>query len=370
MKVGWIAPLHKKCGIAFYAERYAEALSSYCTVIKLDPEDFVRSGTDFLSALTGCSCVHIQYETSFFLHGRADFYPDLCGRIGLKKIVTLHELYRTVPGVFPREDILGAWPLKAIKRMAWDVRHPHWAAFARHQAAQFHADAVIVHSNFQKEILSDKRFDPDKIVVIPLPIRKSAAAEVFKVNVIRPAVLGATGFINPAYDYELLFRVLEAMTTEWRFIWVGGVRRDEDRRLLRWIEHEIDARGWRDRFTITGWVPDDERDRLLKGMHVFCAFFKERSSSESLGDAIAARTPVIACRIPLTEEISRYGPVLVLAPSEPEAIALTILKTISDKALLQKIEQAQANYSETNSPANCARSLVALYEKLINTGRI
>jgi len=366
MNVGWIAPIDTRCGIAFYAKRYAESLSDFCTVTKLDPQNFLIKRKEFLRALSGCDCVHLQYETSFFLQGHSDFYPDLCKSIRQRKIVTLHELYRTAPGVFPRDALTGPWPLSTVKKIAWDLRHPHWAAFAKHQRKKFYADVVIVHSKFQKEILLERGFPNEKIAAIPLPIRKHAETAVVKDKDALPVVLGATGFINPAYDYELLFEVLEAMTIPWRFVWVGGARRDEDERLLHGINQKIDKREWREKFTVTGWVPDEARDRLLDEMHVFCAFFKERSSSESLADAVGAKTPIIASRIALTEELARFGPVLVLAPSEPDKIAKTITEMIFDKALNQRIKEAQALYGETYSTAACCRRVVDLYEKVVS----
>jgi glycosyltransferase involved in cell wall biosynthesis len=366
MNVGWIAPLNKKCGIAFYARRYADALSGHVRIIESDPDDFCRNRKDFLERMSGCDCVHIQYETSFFLNGRLDFYPELCRKIQGKKIVTLHEVYRRIPSVFPRENIKGTWPLKAIKEIVWDLKHPHWALFTKHLHTSFFADAIIVHSQFQKEILIEKGVDKEKINVVPLPIKVRPEAKVRPWNNALTIELGATGFINPSYDYDLLFKVLECIDRDWRFFWVGGLRRNDDAGLLRWLEQEIEKRGWKQRFTITGWVSDDERDRRLDEMHVFCAFFKDRSSSESLADAIAAKKLIIAGRIPLTEEIAGHGPVLVLAQQEPEAIAQTIWQSLSDKTLLQSIERAQVRYGETYSYAECAKIVVDLYEKVAN----
>jgi glycosyltransferase involved in cell wall biosynthesis len=365
MNVGWIAPLNKKCGIAFYARKYADALSGHVRIIESDPDDFCRNRNEFLDKISGCECVHIQYETSFFLNGRLDFYPELCRRIQGKKIVTLHEVYRRIPGVFPRENIKGMRPLKAIKEIVWDIRHRHWALFTKHLCESFFADALIVHSQFQKEILIEKGVDKEKINVVPLPIKVRPEAKVRPWNNALTIELGASGFINPSYDYDLLFKVLECVDGDWRFCWIGGLRRNEDAGLLHSIEREITRRGWKQRFTITGWVSDDERDRRLDEMHVFCAFFKDRSSSESLADAIAAKKLIIAGRIPLTEEIANHGPVLVLAQQEPEAIAQTILKTISDKALLNSIELAQTRYAETYSYEACSGQVASLYKKVI-----
>jgi glycosyltransferase involved in cell wall biosynthesis len=367
MKVGWVAPLHAKCGIAFYAGKYAHALSGHVDLVECDPEDFRQDRKGFIAGLSGCDCVHIQYETSLFCRNHTDLYPALCREVRAKKIVTLHEIYRRIPGVFPRENCTGARPLRALKGLLWDVRHPHWASFARHRRASFFADAIVVHSQFQKDILLEKGIDKEKIAVIPMPVQPRRQTKTKAVRETREIVLGATGFINPLYDYDLLVKVLEKLKGEWRFIWIGGIRRNEDAHLLQTLEQEIDRRGWKQRFTITGWVSDEERDRLLDEMHVFCAFFKERSSSESLADSIASAKIIVATRMPLTEEMVVQGPVLALAPQSPQETAEFIVGLLSDGRRRRSMEQASSAYAKTYSYDECAKTLAALYERVVAT---
>jgi glycosyltransferase involved in cell wall biosynthesis len=365
MRVGWVAPLHAKCGIAFYAGKYAHALSGHVELVECDPEDFGHDRKGFSARLSGCDCVHIQYETSLFCRGRSDLYPGLCREIHAKKIVTLHEIYRQAPGVFPRENLTGTGPVRVLKEFLWDIRHPHWAWFARHMHASFFADAIVVHSQFQKHILMEKGIDKEKIAVIPMPVQPRRQIITKAVRETGEIILGATGFINPLYDYDLLVKVLEKMKGGWRFNWVGGLRRNEDVNILRDLEREIDRRGWKQRFTITGWVSDDERDRLLDEMHIFCAFFKDRSSSESLADAIAAAKIIVATRMPLSEELVVQGPVLALAPKSPQETAELIEGLLSDGQRRRSMEQASSAYAKTYSYDECAKTLAALYERLI-----
>jgi glycosyltransferase involved in cell wall biosynthesis len=370
MKVGWIAPLDRKCGIAFYSRKYADAISRHVQIVECDPDGFLSDRKGFLASIAGCDCVHIQYEPSFFLRGRRDYYHELCRQIRAKKIVSLHEVYREIPGVFPRENVRGNWPVKALRKFVWDKRHVHWAAFARHLRASFHADALVVHSHVQEDILIEKGIDKEKITVIPLPIKvrpetKTAHAKRTDADADATISLGASGFINPLYDYDMLVHVLDNMKEAWRFTWVGGLRRDEDAGILRRLESEIDKRGWSRKFTITGWVSDEERDRLVDGMDAFCAFFKERSSSESLADAIAARKPVIASRIPLTEDLAAYGPLLLLAPPGPEETAQCIRALLADRDRLRLMEQAAAAYGRKYSYEECGTTMNGLYERVM-----
>ena len=100
-------------------------------------------------------------------------------------------------------------------------------------------------------------------------------------------------------------------------------------------------------------------------MHFFCAFFKDRSSSESLADAIAAKKPVIATRIPLTLEMASCGPVLLLAPDGAEKTAECISALFVDKDRRRSMERAAAAYGRKYSYEECAQKLIGLYERVI-----
>ena len=171
MKIAWIVPRARPCGISYYADQYAAALSKQVSLVECDPEEFVKDRKSLADKVSGCDLAHLQYDPSFFFKGGNDFFPALCRSIRCKKIITVHEVYRIVPGVFPRENMKGVWPVKRAKQWLWDFRHPHWAAFSRHAAHNFFADAILVHARFHRAILAARGVDESKITVIPLPVR-------------------------------------------------------------------------------------------------------------------------------------------------------------------------------------------------------
>jgi glycosyltransferase involved in cell wall biosynthesis len=363
MKIGWITPLNRRCGIAFYAKKYASAISNYVEIVQADPEEFKENKKEFLKKISSCDVAHIQYEPSFFLQRKRDFYPDICRAIGCKRIVTLHEVYRKIPGVFPREEVSGPWPVKAVKELLWDMRHPHWASFTKHCRAGFWADAIVAHTLVQRDILAEKGCDASKIHVVPLPVeeRKNAANDSRGKGTV--ITLGATGFINPTYDYDFLFSVLERCGFNWRFVWIGGPRRDEEAGLLQRLENEIRQRQWQDRVTITGWVSDEERDGLLDQTDVYCAFFKDRSSSESLATAMGMGKMIVASEIPLTRELAGQEPVMALCQSDPEKAAQQIQTLVSDGQTRQAMRLALARYCEKNNFDAAGRRVVDIYKR-------
>jgi glycosyltransferase involved in cell wall biosynthesis len=364
MKIAWIVPYKKKCGISLYAEKYAAALSAHVKIIECDPDEFIADRNSFLKKISECSLAHIQYEPLFFRAKNTDFYPAMCKAIPCKKVVTLHEVYKRPPHVFPREEIGGIWPLRQIKQMVWDARHPHWAAFSRHARNNFFSDAIFVHAQFQKPILEEKGVTISLVNVIPLPIQAGKKQAEWQGG--KSVVCGATGFINPSYDYDLLFSTLERLAADWRFVWVGGARREDDAALLQSLRDNIDKRGWGNRFTITGLVFGADRDRFLADVEVFCALFKDRSSSESLADAIGAQKLIVASRIPLTEELVSQEPLAVLVDRDPAAIAQRITELASDEPLRKMLLRACAAYGGRFSYERCARDVVAVYERLVS----
>ena len=70
--------------------------------------------------------------------------------------MTLHEVYKQFPDVFPRDEIKGNFITKPIKEYVYDWRHPFVTSFARHVLKGFCADKIIVHAQFQKDILIEK----------------------------------------------------------------------------------------------------------------------------------------------------------------------------------------------------------------------
>lgn len=220
--VGWVYPRNRRCGISLYAAKFLSALNLFVKVQEVDPVDIQERPWQMLEKLNSCSLVHIQYEPSLFLSGRNDFYKRAVRRITSPLLVTVHEVHRQEPEVFPRNRIRGTWPVRLFKQLRYDYRHPAITAQRHHRSHSFGADKVIVHYAFQKEILIEQGVAPDHILVHAYPIGPKISDS--KLSFGTPVHLGATGFITPRYDYDLLFAALERLTVPWRFTWIGGTR--------------------------------------------------------------------------------------------------------------------------------------------------
>ena len=286
----------------------------------------------------------------------------MCSEIKRPIIVTLHEVYKRFPDVFPRDEIKGNLFTKPIKEYVYDMRHPFATSFTRHVSKGFSADKIIVHAQFQKNILIEKGSSAGTIDVLPVPILSIDNSTQDKWENNQTLNLAATGFINPSYDYDLLFKALDLCAMPWKFTWIGGVRRPEDQGLLDTIQADITKRGWENRFIVTGRVSDEKRDALLSDAHIYCAFFKHKSSSESLATAIGARSLIIATRLPLTEEMTSEFPVMHIVDKDPGAVVAAIKKISSDAEVRESLTNACEKYSRQYSYENMVKRMVSEYE--------
>ncbi|MBD3392169.1 MAG: hypothetical protein GF418_08830, partial [Chitinivibrionales bacterium] len=282
MRVGWIYPRDNRCGIALYGRRYTEALAKLIDVFSLDASEAVSPGSR--ESVRKCDLVHVQYEPAHFVRGGRDLYRALRARIPRPLIVTLHEVYHEFPGVFPRSAIRGRGPVRWLRERLYDLRHPVHTRYRKHVHARFGAQRIVVHYPYQKGIVVDQGIPSGMVEIIPHPtVTPPARNPVPRERPDRrPLHFGCTGFINANYDYELLFNTLQAIEKPWRFTWIGGIRREEDRVLLERIEQVVRARQWEDKFSVTGWVPDGEQMDRLADIDVYLALFVNRSTSGSL----------------------------------------------------------------------------------------
>jgi glycosyltransferase involved in cell wall biosynthesis len=365
MKICWIFPQNKLCGISFYSHKYVAALEKYADILCVDPGDVIDKKAEAVSALRQSDIVHIQYETSFYLKHYRDCYPNVCAAVTCPIVVTLHEVYDQFPGVYPRESITGGGLVRAIKERIYDARHPYVTALTKHSAAGFFADALFVHSAFQREILLKKGVLPEKIIVLPFPI--SPGKDTPELTWGPPATVhfAATGFINDSYDFDLLMETLAKCKMPWEFTWIGGIRRPDDRLLFNKIQNEIERRNWAGRFTITGEVTDQTRDDLLNAAHVYLALFKYKSSSESLSVALGSRRLIVATELPLTREMNAEFPVMLLTAANAPEIAGAIERIITDAQTRSTLWEAMRRFTEKNSYDSIARRLTKEYERVL-----
>ncbi len=366
MKVAWLYPLHERCGISLYSKEYVLALSPIIEIESFDILEVMRKPALFKERLNSCDALHIQYETSFFLKVKKDSFQNLTRLIKKPIIVSLHEVYQSFPGVFPRENIPGKGIVKTIREILYDWRHPYQTRYRLHCSHGFYATHLLTHYTFQKKILTHQDIDNQKIDTIPLPAQPRPSKPPMLDSKNKKIQLGTMGFINPNFDYKLLFASLTKLTHPWTFTWIGGIRREEDQHLLDSLQKRIADLGWEDCFVITGWVPQATLEKKLKKIDIYLALFKERSSSASLIRALSAGKLICATKLPLTEELVSQRKIMKVVNASPKSVVDTIEHLITDDNERQLIYNQASEYCKEHSISHCAEKLVDCYRSVLS----
>ena len=366
MKIAWLFPVKQKCGISFYSQEYVNSLKEFVDVEIFDIYKCLDDSESYVKKLNSFDSIHIQYETSFFLNGNNKRYKQFCSQITKPVIVSLHEVYEEFPGVFPRSEIIGKGFVRKLKENIYDVRHPFQTLYNQHVSNSFHADKILVHANFQEDILTKKGIQKEKIEIIPMPIKEIAhfkpVAEPQDSGKDKTLNLSSLGFINLNYDYQLLFDILEKLETPWHFTWIGGIRREEDSSILNDLKKEISEREWDNKFIITGWVTDKKRNELLAQTDIYLALFSARSSSLSLATAIGARRIIIATALPFSQEMVENAPIMCLTPSDSKPIIENINRIINDNSLQNAYLNTINEYIRQHSFREMSKKLTEIYK--------
>jgi hypothetical protein len=323
MKIAWVYPFRKEHGNAFYARSYARSLARHATVVELDTAACLEGDREAYRRINACDIAHVQYEVSFFNSARGNGYRSLRRRIRIPLAVTLHEIYREFPDVYPRGKIVGWWPVRMAKLFLYDLRHPSCTAYRRHLTERFGATLIVVHYPYQKRILIDRGVPASMIVTVSHPvvaIPPPPGDNPWPTAATAPLRLGSSGFINPHFDYEQLFAVLERLRRPWHFTWIGDIRRTEEEELVTELRRRVGERGWGERFAITGWVSEERLADHLRRLHVYLALFTNRSTSGTIMKALAARAMVIARNLPLTEDLNRDAALMLTVGDDPAEV--------------------------------------------------
>jgi glycosyltransferase involved in cell wall biosynthesis len=371
MKIAWIYPFDPKLGNSFYARAYAEALREF---VQIEPFDCVECLRDrnLFARINACDLAHLQYEIGFYRGGGWNGFERVCRATSRPKVVTLHEIYREFPGIFPREKIRGRGIVRALREMVYDARHPAHTAFRNHLAHGFWADAHVVHYPYQKQILQDLGVRGNTIEVVEHPIARQPLSRLCFSGIDAGDTevrLGSSGFINSNYDYEQLFAALDLLKIPWRFTWIGGPRLPEHEPILAEIRERIARRGWEQRFTITGWVDEDALQRHLNDLDVYLALFSNRSTSSTIMKALGSSRLIVARDLPLTRDLNAGASLMMLiVGNDPQDAAARTEELARQQELRNRLTSAVERYVTQHSYGAMAKKLVGLYRKILGQG--
>jgi len=114
-----------------------------------------------------------------------------------------------------------------------------------------------------------------------------------------------------------------------------------------------------------GRVPFDELTRRMQAASVFCApSLYGESFGVVLVEAMAARTPIVACDIPGYRDVARSDREAVLVPpADPAGLRLGLRRVLDDPSVAEQLVEAGTVRAQGYSMASVARRYLPLYEQ-------
>lgn len=362
MKIAWIYPINRRCGIALYSESYLKALSKDIEIDTFSSDDILINVNDSANRLNQYDLIHIQYETSFFMLKSHDYYSKLTKLINKPIVISLHEIYNNFPDVYPKDSITGI--LAPLKKIIYDLKHPTITTYEKHLKQEFNASKVLVHYKFQKEILNLKGISATNIEVLALPSEIPKNGIIDKDNS-TSLQLVASGFINKNYNYRHLIKTLSSLSVPWNFTWLGGARTSEGGAIQAWLENEIVQRAWTKKFKVTGWLSEEDLKKSLTSADIALHFYNARSSSATLIRSFAHGIPVIATELPLTKELKEECSFIIVQNNKFKETAQIIDELYNNRNRLIEISDSECGYAANHNYDNQAKSLIDIYKKVI-----
>lgn len=221
-------------------------------------------------------------------------------------VVTVHDLAFLRDDVFPGGEVLR-------ELVPWSVAR---------------AARVLVPTKAVKQEVSDRlHIEPDKVVVTP----EGVSSLFFGATPLAEGALAALGIEAP---FVLALGTVEPRKNLVSLLAAWALVRDE---LPGWSLVVAGPRGWGPRLpetpgvVLTGWIGDETLPGLVSAAGLFCF----PSLYEGFGlpplEAMAAGTPVVAARSPVTEEVLGEAALLV-DPLDVRGLAEAVAELATDDA--------------------------------------
>jgi glycosyltransferase involved in cell wall biosynthesis len=367
MKVCSVYPRTQHCGIALYGRNYQQAVHPLVsTTHHLPTETLLRSTSEALKECREYDVVDVQYETGLYLRGSQDRYLPFVQRSTKPLIVSLHEVWKEFPWVYPRSSLGDHGVLALLRKWLYDQRHPAVKNYRNHCAHHFGAARILVHWDYQKQILCEAGIEDHRIRSLPHPVPLPALGVEQPSFTDGPLRLAGLGYFNPAYNYTLLLDTLQQLNYPWQFTWIGGSHTPAARSIELQFRREIEARGIGSSIKITGLVDGSTRDRHLNDCHCILALFHYRSSSGSIATAIGSERCIIATEIPLTRELQQRFGTVAIAESTPHQVSRAIEQLVNDSAQRRTLIESCSRFKTQWSYDAAALHLCALYNEVVN----
>jgi glycosyltransferase involved in cell wall biosynthesis len=147
-----------------------------------------------------------------------------------------------------------------------------------------------------------------------------------------------------------------------RFVWIGdGILRD---RLIA----ELEARGIRFAFVLTGLVPPDRIPELLAAVDVVIHPSLREGLARVLPQALLVGRPVISYDVDGAREVVLPETGILLPPRDLPGLAASVLRLAADPSLRSTMgQEGRRRFADQFRHETMTRQLRSLYERLLDT---
>lgn len=229
----------------------------------------------------------------------------------------------------------------AFEQVAWPIAAAVFAA--EKQIPRRYGDAPFaVISESTRDDLVARGIAARRIRVVHCGIERPSAAPTPASQ--RPPRIAYVGRLEPYKRVDVLLRAAARLRDRFGDLEVVVIGRGADRSRLERVADEL---GLADRTTFSGFVSDDERDRLLGASRVcVCPSMKEGWGLTVI-EANALGTPVVASDAPgLRDSVLDGETGYLVAPGDADAFAQRIGELLADDARVDAFARAGLAWSE------------------------
>ncbi len=274
---------------------------------------FVSGMLDFLIRLPFYDVVHI-HTADYGTQNRKRVFARLAKLAGKKIIVHLHSSG-------PEYSIGGEY--KDLYVHTFEI-----------------ADRILVlSSQWRDELLKNYKIESEKVQILYNPCPQ---IQVYEVQRDCKYILFA-GTLTHRKGYDDLikaFSKIAALVPEWQ-LWLAGNGEIENARMLA---EELSVA---DRVKLLGWVSGEDKDKVFRYASIYCLPSYSEGFPMGVLDAWAYNLPTVTTPVGGLPDIVVDGEnSLLFNPGNIDALAIQLMRLISDKMLYEKICEASKGLSE------------------------
>jgi glycosyltransferase involved in cell wall biosynthesis len=365
-----------RCGIAAYTRALVAGLETMPGIeVEVVPITEGRQPTAHYVAQASrlnapdVHVVHIQHEHSFWggILPRSSAYWEFRYLVKKPLVLTAHTTYSLAEMFGMRTE---RRPLKRIAKHLLLLNRSYRDSV---EIAPFTTAFTITHTEEGRDALLARGANPSYVRVVPVgipdtvpaPTEGRAFREKFRLGEQRLITL--FGYLVPSKGYELTLEILPRLDRNIRFVIAGGPRTADSDSYAAGLRREIDARGLKDRVTITGVLSEEEIAEAMAASELVLAPHTMATGSYSVTIPIGYGRPVLASDLACFREINaRFACLELFRAGDAEDYGRKMDALLADEPRRRQLAGAAREYAARTSWPKVAELTRDVYRAAIS----